>query len=216
MAPIPRRALVVLVLAFVVLGLGQLESSAAAQGAATAVAAKAKCKFKSKAKCKHKPKAVGPSMYVSGFSINRIFIPHGATVTSPTKCDSLVSAGSPGSPGPPQNVYFGVFIHATAIPGSAPTSEQYSIPEVWGGFAGLNEQATLTPPAPWSKSFGAGPGPFESPPGPAKEIFHGDSINIGQIESPEASGFNGKYTWTVDVEVGPHKLTSTATITIHC
>jgi hypothetical protein len=206
----------VTLLACSALSLGQVEGSAAALGAPAAVAAKAKCEFKSKAKCKHKRKVVGPSMYVSGFSVNRIFIPHGATVTNPAKCDSLVTAGAPHSPGPPQNVYFGVFAHATAIPANAPTREQYSIPEVWGGFAGLNVQATLSPPGPWSKTFGNGPGPFESPPGSPKEIFHGGSIDIGQIESPEAAGLDGKYTWTVTVDVGPHVLTSTATITVDC
>ena len=200
--------------------LGQLAATAPALAGAAgprpaARAAATKCKSKSKSKCKRK-KAVGPSMYVSGFSVNRVFIAHGTTLTNPEKCDSLVSAGAPHSPGPPQNVYFGVFVHATAIPADAPTREQYSIPEAWGGFAGLNVQATLSPPAPWSKTFGDGPGPFESPPGPAREIFHGGSIDVGQVEAPEASQLDGKYTWTVSVEVGPHVLTSTATITVDC
>ena len=179
---------------------------------------KAKCKPKPKVKCKSKakPKVAGPSVSLPGFSVNRIFIPTGTTLTNPTKCDSLVSAGAPHTAGPPQNVYFGVFARASAIPASAPTREQYSIPEVWGGLAGLNVQATLSPPGPWSSTFGTGPGPFEGPPGSSKGIFHGGSIDIGQIESPEAAGLDGKYTWTISVETGGHTLTSTANITVSC
>jgi hypothetical protein len=182
-----------------------------------AQAAAARCKAKHRHKCKAKPKTpTGPSLTVAGFSLNQTFVASATKMTNPSVCAGIVGASSAAAPGPPQNVDFAVYMKATGIPADAPTQEQYSIPEAWGGYAGLNVQATLSAAAPWSRVFGAGPGPFGGPPGSGKSVFHGGNIGFDDENGPSANEFDGTYTWTTSVVVGARTLSSTGTATVAC
>jgi hypothetical protein len=198
---------------------GTLSSAAsAAVGRAShrAVATKAKPKRKHKKKKDKPKKAVGPSMSVLGFGVNRLFVANGKTVTSTSECSEMVG-GQDGSPiGPPQQVFLQVYLRATSIPDDAPVEVQDSLPE---GEEEL-ELKTLSPYGTWSKAFGANKLDVGAPPGDQKDLFSTLIVSrldeAGQYEGPSAEEFDGTYSFTASVEAGGHTLTSTATGTVDC
>jgi hypothetical protein len=169
---------------------------------------------KAKHKKKKKKKAVGPSLSVIGFGVNRLYVPNGATITSSRDCDEIVGADSP--VGPPQNVYLLVYLRATDIPADAPTQIADTLPD----GDDLASDPTLSPPTPWSKAFAKGGFGFGSPDGDQADLFHGLIVSAsdeeGSGEGPSAEEFDGTYSYTATTEVGPHKLTSTAKVTVDC
>jgi hypothetical protein len=162
---------------------------------------------------KHK-KPVGPSLSVMGFGVNRLFVPKGTTVKSSSMCDEMVDSDSP--IGPPQQVYLTVSVRATDIPAHAPTQIKDSLPE---GEEEL-DNPELTPPAPFSRAFAKGSFLFGAPSGSQKDLFYtpivSSSAEEGEYEGPSAEEFDGIYSYTASVKVGPHTLASTATVTVEC
>jgi hypothetical protein len=161
-----------------------------------------------------KQKPVGPSLSVMGFGVNRLFVPKGTTVKSSSMCDEMVGSDSP--IGPPQQVYLTVYVRATDIPAHAPTQIKDSLPE---GEEEL-DIPELTPPAPFSRAFAKGSFLFGAPSGSQKDLFYtpivSSSAEEGQYEGPSAEEFDGAYSYTASVKVGPHTLTSTAKVTVDC
>jgi hypothetical protein len=159
-------------------------------------------------------KPVGPSLSVMGFGVNRLFVPKGTTVKSSSMCDEMVGADGP--IGPPQQVYLTVYARATAIPAHAPTQIKDSLPE---GDEEL-DNPEFTPPAPFSRAFAKGSFLFGAPSGSQKDLFYtlivSSSAEEGEFEGPSAEEFDGTYSYTASVKVGPHTLTSTAKVTIDC
>jgi hypothetical protein len=159
-------------------------------------------------------KAVGPSLSVIGFGVNRLFVPKGTTVKSSSMCDEMVGSDTP--IGPPQQIYLTVYARATDIPPHAPTQIKDSLPE---GDEEL-DIPEFTTPAPFSKAFAKGAFSFGAPEGNQKDLFYtailSASAEEGEYEGPSAEEFDGTYSYTASVKVGPHTLTSTAKVTVDC
>ncbi len=159
-------------------------------------------------------KPAGPSLSVIGFGVNRLFVAKGTTVKSSSMCDEMVDSDS--SIGPPQQVYLTVYARATAIPAHAPTQIKDSLPE---GDEEL-DIPEFTPPAPFSRAFAKGSFLFGAPAGSQKNLFYtlivSSSAEEGEYEGPSAEEFDGTYSYTASVKVGPHTLTSTAKVTVDC
>jgi hypothetical protein len=119
--------------------------------ALSAGVAQAKPKHKHKHKHHHHHKTTtanggGPSLEVLGFGVNHLFVADGADVSDPADCSTAVQGN--GYPiGPPQNVYFNVFVKAVDVPASTPVQYAYGYPE---GEGIGDEQPTLAPAVPFS------------------------------------------------------------------
>jgi hypothetical protein len=159
-------------------------------------------------------KAAGPSLSVIGWGVNRLFVPKGTTVKSSNMCEEMV-ASDDGPIGPPQQVYMTVYARATGIPNHAPTQIKDTLPE--GAQGG--DIPELTPPVPFSRVFTKGTS-FGAPDESTKDIFYGAILSFsaeeGEYEGPSAEEFDGTYSYTASVKVGPHTLTSTAKVTVEC
>jgi hypothetical protein len=162
---------------------------------------------------RHKPqKAAGPSLKILGFGINRLFVPDGKTIsrlTSSTDCAQ--SVGAQGDIGPPQNIYFEAYVQASAIPGDSPLRFMDAIPFGDGMF----DTPTLTSPVRFSRALAKGALPFGGPPR-TKDVYRLNFVSTNDPSGPSASDFDGTYSLTVKVKVGPHMLSSTAKVTFAC
>jgi hypothetical protein len=159
-------------------------------------------------------KAAGPSLSVIGWGVNRLFVPKGTTVKSSSMCDEMVGSDSP--IGPPQQIYLTVYARAIDIPSHAPTQIKDSLPE----GDEMSDIPELTPPVPFSRVFSKG-GSIGAPTDESqKDLFYGailsSSAEEGEFEGPSAEEFDGTYSYTASVKVGPHTLTSTAKVTVDC
>ncbi len=185
-----------------------LASSAASAAGATAVAAKKHKKHK-------KPTPSGPSFSVLGFGVNRLFVPAGRTVSSTNQCSEMVDAPPGGVIGPAQTVYLSVYVRAANISADAPTSFKDSL-----GQAAELSQSTPTSPAPLTTVFAKGGFLFGSPPGSQTDLYHAvltsANAEFGEYEGPSPEEFDGTYSMTATVEVGGHKLSSTASVDVNC
>lgn len=184
--------------------------AAPSQSAATMTASRGAAASR---RSKHK-KAAGPSLSVIGFGVNRLFVARGTTVKSSAMCDAMVGADGP--IGPPQQVYLSVYLHATDIPADAPTEIKDSLP---GGSEEL-DIPNFEAPTPFSKIFDKGSFSFGAPSGNQDDLFHtfivSYSAEEGTYEGPSAEEFDGTYSYTASVAVGPHTLASTANVTVEC
>jgi hypothetical protein len=164
---------------------------------------------------KTKHVATGPSLSVIGFGIDRLYVANGAKVTSSAKCSEMID-GNGGPIGPPQQVDYDVVTRATAIPASAPTR---TASDFTGPLQEFSEP-TLSKPTDWSVVGAKGAGLFAAPPGSQADLFNtlltGNLVQFGENEGPSAEEFDGKYSYTISVEVGGHTLTSTATAEVDC
>ncbi len=190
-----------------------LATSAASASSSTAVPAKAYEKHKHKHK---KPKPSGPSFSVLGFGVNRLFVPAGKTVSSTKQCSEMVDAPPGGVIGPAQTEYLTVYVRAANISADAPTSYEDSLAQ---GAAEIS-QPTPTSPEPLKKVFSKGGFLFGSPPGSPTDLYHSvlrsANAEFGEYEGPSPEEFDGTYSMTATVEVGGHKLSSTATVNVNC
>jgi hypothetical protein len=206
------RAMVAISLAATTCATGLATSAASAAGS-TAVHAKKHKKHKHKHK---KPTPSGPSFLVLGFGVNRLFVPAGKTVSSTKQCSEMVDAPPGGVIGPPQTEYLTVYVRAANISADAPTSYEDSLAE---GAAELS-QPTPTSPEPLTKVFAKGGFLFGSPPGSQTDLYHSVLTSaggeFGENEGPSPEEFDGTYSMTATVEVGGHKLSSTATVNVNC
>jgi hypothetical protein len=159
-------------------------------------------------------KPAGPSLSVLGFGVNRLFVPRGSTVKASRMCDEIVDSDTP--IGPPQQVYLTVYLRAIALPKHAPTQIKDSLPL---GYEEL-DNPELTPPVPFSRLFSGTGFAFGAPGGSQKNLFHNLIVSFnaehGSYEGPSAEEFDGTYSYTASAKVGPHTLTSTATVTVAC
>jgi hypothetical protein len=159
-------------------------------------------------------KAAGPSLSVIGWGVNRLFVPKGTTVKSSSMCEEMVGSDD-GPIGPPQQVYLTVYARATGVPNHSPTQIKDSLPE-GSEEADITE---LTPPVPFSRVFTKGTS-FGAPDESTKDLFYGAILSFsaeeGAYEGPSAEEFDGAYSYTASVKVGPHTLTSTAKVTVDC
>lgn len=207
-------------------------SSAAAHAAASKKPAKkskaGKKKGKSKAKAhgkkprkgkkpstsKEEKLPSGPSMSVIGFGINRLWVPNGKKVTSNAECSEMV-VGNGGPIGPPQNVFITVYVQAGHIPSNAPTKFKDELGEDYEG-----NQPELSDAIEWGKFFTSGPGFAGAPTEKKVGLFHFTAVSylseFGPNEGPSAEEFDGKYTFTAQVEAGGGPITSSASVDIEC
>jgi hypothetical protein len=159
-------------------------------------------------------KTAAPSLSVIGWGVNRLFVLKGTTVKSSSMCEEMV-ASDDGPIGPPQQVYLTVYARATDIPNHAPTQIKDSLPE----GAEESDIPELTPPVPFSRVFTKGTS-FGAPDESTKGLFYAGILSFsaeeGEYEGPSAEEFDGTYSYTASVKVGPHTLTSTAKVTVDC
>jgi hypothetical protein len=213
-----RHRLPILLAISAALAAAAAPASASAASVSSAKAKSGSSKHSTKHSTKHKKTkkvAVGPSLSVIGFGIDRLYVANGAKVTSAAKCSEMVD-GNGGPVGPPQQVDYDVLSRATAIPADAPT-------RIAGTFSGPLEELsdpTLSQPADWSVVAAKGPGLFAAPPGSRADLFNtlltGNLAQFGENEGPSAEEFDGDYSYTISVEVGGHTLTSTASVKVEC
>jgi hypothetical protein len=156
----------------------------------------------------------GPSMSVIGFGVNRLWVPDGKTVKSNAECSEMV-VGNGGPIGPPQNVFITVYVQAGHIPSNAPTKFKDELTEDYEG-----NSPELSDAIEWSKLFTSGPGFAGAPTEKKVGLFHFTVVSylseFGPNEGPSAEEFDGKYTFTAQVEAGGGPITSTATVDIEC
>lgn len=160
-------------------------------------------------------KAAGPSLSVIGWGVNRLFVPKGTTVKSSTKCEELVASNSGTPIGPPQQIYLTVYVEASNIPNHAPIQIKDELPERWEEVS-IRE---FSEPVPFSRVLSKGSS-IGAPADATKNLYYGgilsESAEAGEYEGPSAEEFDGTYSYTASVKVGPHTLTSTAKVTVDC
>jgi hypothetical protein len=197
---------------------GAHATAASKKPAKKSKAGKKKGKAHSKRKPSKKPKEeklpAGPSMSVIGFGVNRLWVPEGGTVKSNAQCSEMV-VGNGGPIGPPQNVFITVYVQAGHIPSDAPTKFEDELTSDYEG-----NQPELSEPVAWDKLFTAGPGFAGAPTEKKLGLFHFTAVSylseFGPGEGPSAEEFDGKYSFTAQVEAGGGPITSTATVDIEC
>lgn len=160
-------------------------------------------------------KAAGPSLSVIGWGVNRLFVPKGTTAKSTSECEKLVASDNGTPIGPPQQIYLTVYVEASGIPAHSHIQIKDQLPERW-------EEASITEftdPVPFSRVLTKGAS-IGAPEGAPKNLYYGgilsENAEAGTYEGPSAEEFDGTYSYTASVKVGPHTLTSTAKVTVDC
>jgi hypothetical protein len=190
-------------------------TAAAIAAAAIAVPASAGAQAhvaKHKHKHKHHKTATvsGPSLTVLGFGVNHLFVADGATVSDGADCSTAVQ-GNGYLDGPPQNVYFNVYVKAVDVPASTPVQYAYSYPE---GEGVGDEQPTLAAAVPFS-TLASSSLLFGYPPD-TKDVYRIGLSSGDDANGPSASDFNGQYMYEVSADLDGKTVTSTATATVNC
>jgi hypothetical protein len=163
----------------------------------------------------HPPKKVaGSSFSVIGWGINRVFVPKNTTVKSDSMCEEMV--GSEDGPiGPPQQIYLTVYVEARGVPAHSSTRIKDSLPEGDAEFA----IPDFTEPVPFSRVLTKGTS-IGAPEESQKDLYYGAIFSTdaeeGEYEGPSAEEFDGTYSYTASVKVGPQTFTSTAKVTVDC
>lgn len=200
-------SLVLLIALTTVLSQSGLASAAATTSARSASTGPPhKTHHKKKKKKKTRVKASGPSLALVGFGLNQQFIKPSAKVSTNASCEAIIGSGAPG-----ENVRFTILLRATAIPASAPTTMQQTIP--WEGGIFSQGPGTTTP-VPWSGLFGPGT-QFVNYSGSTKQIFQtGTSTSF--LEGVTGSDIDGTYSFSISVPVGPNVLSAQGSIIVAC
>jgi hypothetical protein len=158
---------------------------------------------------KHKGTA-GPSLEVLGFGVNHLYVANGADITDAADCSTAVQGN--GYPiGPPQDVYFNVYVKAVDVPASTPVQYAYAFPE---GAAEGDEQPTLAAAVPFS-TLASSSLLFGNPPD-TKDVYRIALVSYDDPNGPSASDFDGQYMYEVSADINGKTVTSTATATVAC
>jgi hypothetical protein len=157
----------------------------------------------------HKPKAAGPSLKITGLSVNEQLFAPGTKVTEKQPINACYYVF--GEATTPHEMLLTALVKATGIPASAPTSITLEAPWTKQGFGeaieeeGVPFHEALFPDGKESVGTVAGGGSA------ADEYFRWISLQGGSLEAGD-----GTYRVVIATKVGGRTLEAHASITIDC